>query len=134
VHFVDGTSREFDTILWATGFKVTLPFLDRTLLRERDGVPLRTAGLTLPIGLEHLYFVGLAAPRGPQLPVYSTQAELVVRMLELDPARRSALAAHFAEIDVPDARIDIVRALWNKQMRDAHKTLDRAAQPARVAR
>ena len=50
-----------------------------------------------------------------------------------DPARRSALAAHFAEIDVPDARIDIVRALWNRQLRDAHKALDRAARPARVA-
>jgi hypothetical protein len=95
-------------------------------------VPLRTAGLTLPVGAEHLYFVGLAAPRGPQLPVYSAQAELVVRMLSLDPARRSALAAHFAEIDVPDARIDIVRALWNRQLRDAHMALDRAARPAKV--
>jgi thioredoxin reductase len=134
VHFVDGTRREFDTILWATGFKVTLPFLDRSLIRERDGVPLRTAGLTLPVGVENLYFVGLAAPRGPQLPVYSAQAELVARMIRLDPARRSALAAHFAEIDVPDARIDIVRAVWNRQMRDAHKVLDRAARPVRVAR
>jgi cation diffusion facilitator CzcD-associated flavoprotein CzcO len=133
VHFADGTRRDFDTILWATGFKVTLPFLERGLVRERDGVPLRTAGLTLPVGAEHLYFVGLAAPRGPQLPVYSAQAELVVRMLRLDPARRSALAAHFAEIDVPDARIDIVRALWNRQLRDAHKALDRAARPAKVA-
>lgn len=133
VHFVDGTSREFDTILWATGFKVTLPFLAPGLLRERDGVPLRTAGLTLPVGAENLYFIGLAAPRGPQLPVYSAQTELVVRMLELDPARRSALAAHFAEIDVPDTRIDIVRALWNKQMKDAHKALDRAARAERVA-
>lgn len=126
VHFVDGTSREFDTILWATGFNVRLPFLDAGTIRERDGVPLRTAGLTLPVGAENLYFIGLAAPRGPQLPVYSTQTELVVRMLTLDPARRSALAAHFAEIDVPDTRIDIVRAVWNKQLKDAHKALDRA--------
>jgi hypothetical protein len=75
----------------------------------------------------------LAAPRGPQLPVYSAQAELVTRMLRLEPERRSALAAHFAEIDVPDDRIDIVRALWNRQLRDAHKALDRAARPAKVA-
>lgn len=129
VHFVDGTSREFDTILWATGFKVRVPFLAPGLIRERDGVPLRTAGLTLPVGAEHLYFVGLAAPRGPQLPVYTAQAELIVRMLGLDPVRRSALAAHFAEIDVPDTRIDIVRALWNKQMKDAGKVLDRLGVP-----
>ena len=134
VHFVDGTSGEFDTILWATGFKVTLPFLDGGLVRWRDGVPLRTAGLTLPVGAENLYFVGLAAPRGPQLPVYSAQAELVVRMLRLDPARRSALAARFAETDVPDARIDIVRAVWQKQMRDASRALDRAGRREPVAR
>jgi hypothetical protein len=127
VHFVDGTSGEFDTILWATGFNVKLPFLDASLIRWRDGVPLRTAGLTLPVGAENLYFVGLAAPRGPQLPVYSAQTELIVRMLALEPARRCALAAHFAEIDVPDARIDIVRAVWNKQMKDAGKALERSA-------
>ena len=129
VHFADGTSREFDTILWATGFKASLPFLDPELVRWRDGVPLRTAGLTLPVGAENLYLIGLAAPRGPQLPVYSAQAELVARMLRLDPARRSALAARFAETDVPDARIDIVRAIWARQMRDAQRTLDRAGAP-----
>jgi thioredoxin reductase len=132
VHFVDGTSGEFDAILWATGFNVRLPFLDTDLIRWRDGVPLRTAGLTLPVGAESLYFIGLAAPRGPQLPVYSAQTELVARMLGLDPDRRSALAARFAETDVPDARIDIVRAIWQGQMRDAHRTLDRAARPDRV--
>ena len=113
---------------------MTLPFLDRSLIRERDGVPLRTGGPDAARSVrENLYFIGLAAPRGPQLPVYSTQAELVSRMIRLDPARRSALAAHFAEIDVPDSRIDLVRAIWNKQMRDAHKALDRAARSERVA-
>jgi thioredoxin reductase len=134
VRFVDGTSRAFDTILWATGFKVTLPFLDPGLVRWRDGIPLRTAGLTLPVGAENLYLIGLASPRGGQLPVYSAQAELVARMRRLDPARRSALAAHFAEIDVPDARIDIVRAIWQRQMRDAQRTLDRAGRLQRVSR
>ena len=55
-------------------------------------------------------------------------------MLRLDPARRSALAARFAETDVPDARIDIVRAIWQRQMRDAHRALDRAARPEPVSR
>ena len=27
---------------------------------------------------------------------------------------------------MPDTRIDIVRAVWNKQLKDAHKALDRA--------
>ena len=74
VHFTDGSVAEIDTIVYATGFKATLPFLDAALLQWADGVPLRMAGMTLPVGLERLYFVGLAAPRGPQLPVYSAQA------------------------------------------------------------
>jgi cation diffusion facilitator CzcD-associated flavoprotein CzcO len=130
VHFVDGTSEEFDTILWATGFKPTLPFLDDVAIRWRNGVPLRTAGLTLPVGAENLYFVGLAGPRGPQLPVYSQQAELVVRMRRVDSGPRSALAARFAELETPDTRIDIVRAIWARQMRAAHRVLDRAGVPA----
>jgi cation diffusion facilitator CzcD-associated flavoprotein CzcO len=134
VHFVDGTSREFDTILWATGFKVTLPFLADDAIRWRDGVPLRTAGLTLPVGAENLYFVGLAAPRGPQLPVYSAQAELVARMRRLEPARRSALAARFADLETPDSRIDIVRAIWQRRLDDAHRTVERTARPERAAR
>ncbi len=125
VHFTDGTSGEFDTILWATGFRVSLPFLPEQAIRWQGDVPLRTAGLTLPVGAENLYLVGLAAPRGPQLPVYSEQAELVVRMRALAPERRSALAARFAEVETPDARIDIVRADWQRQMRAAHRALDR---------
>ena len=83
-------------------------------------MPLRTAGLTLPVGAENLYFVGLAAPRGPQLPVYSAQTELVARMLRLDPARRVARSPRASRrSSVPDARIDIVRAIWTGQMRDA---------------
>lgn len=124
VHFTDGTSGEFDTILWATGFKVTLPFLDPSLLRWKDGVPVRTAGLTLPVGAENLFFIGLAAPRGPQLPVYSLQAALVARMLRLPKDRRSGMAARFAKLDTPDTRIDIIRKIWMRQMERAGKTLD----------
>jgi cation diffusion facilitator CzcD-associated flavoprotein CzcO len=86
VHFTDGTVRAFDTIVYTTGFKVSLPFLDSTPLEWADGVPLRVAGMTLPVGLERLYFVGLAAPRGPQLPVYSAQARLIAKSLTTQSA------------------------------------------------
>jgi hypothetical protein len=113
---------------------VRLPFLADGAIRWGEGAPLRTAGLTLPVGAENLYLVGLAAPRGPQLPVYSQQAELVARMRALEPERRSALAARFAELETPDTRIDIVRATWQRQLRAAHRTLDRAAAPTLAAR
>jgi cation diffusion facilitator CzcD-associated flavoprotein CzcO len=115
VHFADGSAREFDTILWATGFRAALPFLDPQLLSWDDGVPLRVAGLTVPVGLQRLYFIGLAAPRGPQLPVYSRQARLVARLLRLTESGGSVAGAF--DRQVPDGRIDIVRPVWNDQMR-----------------
>ncbi len=48
MHFADGTQGEYDTILWATGFHVSLPFLDEALLERRSAVPLRYAGGIVP--------------------------------------------------------------------------------------
>jgi cation diffusion facilitator CzcD-associated flavoprotein CzcO len=116
VHFSDGTSRTFDTIVYATGFKVTLPFLESTPLEWADGVPLRVAGMTLPVGLERLYFVGLAAPRGPQLPVYSAQARLIAKFLTAQERAGTELAALYTRDSRPEARIDIPRHEWQRDM------------------
>ena len=117
VEFADGRSQQFDTIVWCTGYRVEFPFLDHGLLQWQDGVPLRTAGCVLPKrGPARLYFVGLAAPRGPQLPVYSRQAALVARMLRLQERLVTPLAETFTSRGAPEARIDIVRSVWQRQM------------------
>ena len=83
VEFVDGTRQAVDTIVWATGFRAALPFLSEDLIRREAGIPLRVAGCILPAGgPARLYFVGLCAPRGPQLPVYSAQSEVIMDMLD----------------------------------------------------
>ena len=125
VHFTDGTSRAFDTIVYATGFKVTLPFLDAAPLRWAGGAPLRVAGMTLPVGLERLYFVGLAAPRGPQLPVYSAQTRLIARFLTAQERDDVALSARFAAAARPEARIDIPRHEWQRDMDRTRRRIDR---------
>lgn len=137
VHFADGSQGEYGTILWATGFHPSLPFLDESLLQRRGGVPLRYAGGVVPAGLEKLYFIGLAAPRGPQIPVYGVQAKLAIRMIALHEAAGeggAGLQAYLAGLQEPDDRIDIVRATWNEQMADTERLLDayaaiRAARP-----
>lgn len=62
VHFTDGTSGEYDTIVWATGFKTTFPFLRDGLLTWDNGQP-RLVSHTFAPGLANLYFAGLVAPR-----------------------------------------------------------------------
>ncbi len=113
--FVDGTRLEVDTVLWATGFDVSFPFLDDKLLKWADGVPLKTGASIFPPDLEKLYFIGLAAPRGPQPPVYSMQAELAVRAANLHLASDEGwlpIARDLAGLQPPEAKIDMLRHEW----------------------
>ncbi|ABE58770.1 Dimethylaniline monooxygenase (N-oxide forming) [Chromohalobacter israelensis DSM 3043] len=123
VFFTDGSSDEFGTILWATGFNVRLPFISDELLEWQEGVPLRTAAAILPTMLESLFFVGLCAPRGPQWPVYCAQAHLIADMLRLQESGMTDLAERFRESDTPETRIDIVRRFWQADFDETQRRL-----------
>ncbi|MDT2005234.1 NAD(P)-binding protein [Rhodococcus opacus] len=126
VHFSDGSARDYDSIIWATGFNVNLPFLDTDQITWRSGVPVRYAGGILPEGAEKLYFVGLIAPRGPQIPVYGVQTKLIARMIALHTEagpQGLALTNYFSTGQEPELRVDIVRAIWNDQMADTERLL-----------
>ena len=126
VEFADGRREEFDTIVWCTGYDVVIPFLDHALLPWQDGVPLRTAGCVLPKrGPGRLYFVGLAAPRGPQLPVYSRQAALVARMIRVQERLADPLAETFTSHGAAEHRIDIIRSVWQAQIAQAESVIGR---------
>ena len=127
VHFADGSAKDYDTILYATGFHPTLPFLDDALVPRKNGVPLRYAGGIIPHGLERLYFIGLTSPRGPQIPIYGYQTKLVTRMIALHEQAGetgAAIAAYFQCLQDPDDRIDVPRHIWNDQNADTERLLD----------
>jgi cation diffusion facilitator CzcD-associated flavoprotein CzcO len=137
VHFCDGTARDYDSIVWATGFNVRLPFLDDQLIAWNDKVPLRYAGGILPAGAEKLYFVGLIAPRGPQIPIYGAQAKVIARMIALHEAAGVgglALSAYVAERQEPETRIDVVRHVWLDQLADTERMLSALEMAARHQR
>jgi cation diffusion facilitator CzcD-associated flavoprotein CzcO len=117
IETVDGARNEVDTIVWATGFRAVLPFVSDELIRWADGIPLRVAGCILPAdGPANLYLVGLCAPRGPQLPVYSDQMEVILDMIDLQECLDVALVDTFSALETPQHRIDIVRSDWNNDM------------------
>ncbi|HEY5853368.1 MAG TPA: NAD(P)-binding domain-containing protein [Aldersonia sp.] len=127
VHFTDGTAKDYDTILYATGFHATLPFLGDALVPRRNGVPLRHAGGIVPQGLERLYFIGLTSPRGPQIPIYGIQSKIVARMIALREQGGEegvALAEYLGRLQDADDRIDIPRDIWNQQNADTERLLD----------
>ncbi|WIB34398.1 FAD-dependent oxidoreductase [Curtobacterium sp. MCSS17_005] len=127
VHFTDGSSKEYDTILWATGFKASLPFLDESLIERRSDIPLRHAGGLIPKGLEKLYYIGLVAPRGPQIPVYGVQAKLATRVLALHEAAAdgsAGVADYLGRLQADEDRIDIVRNEWFDMLADTERLFD----------
>ncbi|MER6424757.1 NAD(P)-binding domain-containing protein [Streptomyces sp. NPDC001137] len=126
VHFTDGTSRDYDTVLWATGFNVRLPFLEDSLFPWTAGAPVRYAGGIVTETVEKLYFIGLIAPRGPQIPIYGMQAKLAAKMIELhEKAGPSGapLARYLASLQEPETGIDVVRDGWLRQMADTERLL-----------
>ena len=123
--FADGTSKDYDSIIWATGFHTSLPFLDDELIPWINGVPVRRAAGILPQGVEQLYFVGLIAPRGPQIPIYGIQSERILRMLALHESaqRPLALARYFEQVQAPEDAVDVVRHLWQQDLEDTDRQL-----------
>jgi hypothetical protein len=127
VHFTDGTAKDYDTILYATGFHATLPFLDHALVPRRNGVPLRYAGGIIPHGLEKLYYIGLTSPRGPQIPIYGVQSKIVAKMIALHEQageEGAGIAAYLGRLQEADDRIDIPRHIWNEQNDDTERLLE----------
>lgn len=126
VHFADGTTREYDTILWATGFHPSLPFLADDLVPRQKGAPVRYgAGIVLD-GAEKLYLVGMIAPRGPQIPIYGIQTKVVAQMIHLHeqaPNGNAGITAYLSRLQEPEDRIDIVRDIWLDQLKDTERLL-----------
>ena len=126
VHFSDGTSDEFDTVLWATGFHASLPFLDESLLTRQDGVPLRVGGAVVPLDLEKLYLIGMIGARGPQPPIYPLQADLALQMIALHeaaPGGFTPIAGPLTKLQPHEWRIDILRPLWLDQVEQTRVAL-----------
>ena len=81
VVFQDGKRERIDTILWATGYRTTFPFLEDGHLDWAEGVPLRVGGGAIAARTPGLYFNGLASPRGGNLPMHSACAELIAECI-----------------------------------------------------
>lgn len=82
VHFVDGTSDEFDLIVCGTGFYVSFPFLPEGLVHTRGGIADLYGGMFLP-DCKNLYIVGTAQLRYGFGPVVTPGADLLAEMILL---------------------------------------------------
>ncbi|WP_116109284.1 NAD(P)-binding domain-containing protein [Lewinella sp. IMCC34191] len=103
VAFADGTEQEYDTIVAATGYRITFPFLDRVLIdyEEADRIPLylRMFHPDYP----SLIFIGLFQPQGAIWPLADAQSRLAAAYMTgsytLPPDLRARAEADSDRID-----------------------------------
>lgn len=88
VTFTDGTSADYDAIIFGTGYRLHLPFLSPALAArlEVDRHDLTLAHLTSHPDVPGLGFVGLWSQIGPYLPVLEQQARYLAHLWAGDVA------------------------------------------------
>jgi hypothetical protein len=127
VVFVDGTSAPADLVVWATGYRVSFPFLDPDLVSARaNDLPLwkRAVHPDLP----GLFFLGLLQPLGAVMPLAEAQAAWIAEMLAGDyvPPPESVVRRQMAAEHARDTRqfypsprhtleVDFDHYLWDLQ-------------------
>ncbi|MEV0341314.1 NAD(P)-binding domain-containing protein [Nocardia sp. NPDC050713] len=104
VHFTDGSSGEYDTIVWATGFKTTFPFLREGLLDWEKGQP-RLISHTFAPGLANLWFAGLVAPRSGAGMLLMNSSRLLAEAALLQQRVRTPIGDLYTLVSKPSAEI-----------------------------
>ncbi|MEZ0382972.1 flavin-containing monooxygenase [Mycobacterium sp. pW045] len=76
VHFTDGTSSDFDIIIYATGYNITFPFFDPEFISAPDNRIDLYKRMFYP-GIDDLVFAGFAQPTPTLFPFVEAQARLI---------------------------------------------------------
>jgi cation diffusion facilitator CzcD-associated flavoprotein CzcO len=80
VHFADGTSQDFDVIIYATGYSITFPFFDEDFI-SAPGNHIRLFKRIFKPGIDDLAFVGFAQATPTLFPFVEAQTRLVAAYL-----------------------------------------------------
>lgn len=129
VHFVDGTTGDYDTIVWATGYHTRFPSVDESMFTWDNGNPLLVGHVLVP-HFANLYVWGLAAPRSGVGRIASNGADFLVELVgaqrrfdvpvaDVVAARVPARAAAPSGTGETLARLRITRRLLRFQVRRA---------------
>lgn len=99
VHFRDGTSRDFDMVLAATGYKLDYPFIDDALLNWQGDAPHLFLNCMHP-SRDDLFVLGMVEASGLGWQGRHEQAEMVVRYIKgLREGRAEAKALQRTKAD-----------------------------------
>jgi hypothetical protein len=112
VHFVDGSSATADTVIWATGYRAPVPFVEEGLITTIGGIPARKVGGLLSADLDNLYFSGMCSPRGGAPHNYGRGAETLAALVTAREHSDGPLADTVFADEAPSGRMDWLLAAW----------------------
>ena len=84
VVFTDGERTKADVVIYATGYRISFPFLDETIFAS-DANEVELYKLVVPVDVPGLFFVGLIQPVGALPPLAEQQARWVAQLLDGSP-------------------------------------------------
>ena len=129
VRFVDDCEETFDVILYATGYRLSFPFLDTAHLNWHDGRPNLFLSIFHP-ERSNLFCAGLIQPDSGQWGLVDYQAQLITRYLQavekktpaaswFDRLKKSTAAQQSQQIpyiDTPRHRLEVEHFSYRRQM------------------
>jgi thioredoxin reductase len=132
VELTDGRRLDVDLVVFATGYTITVPFLDPALLNWRDGAPRLYRNVLHPERTD-LAVIGLIQPDSGQFGLVHWQSVLLARFLTLvrvdPPAARAELARFARSVDERSQGgvelVDSTRHLVEVEHLDYARALDR---------
>lgn len=119
VHFVDGSSAEVGTVIWATGYRAPVPFLPDGSLTYFGDYPARKVGGLLSADLDNLYFSGMCSPRGGAPHNYGRGAETLAKLVTTRFRLGESLSDTLFADESPSGRMDWLLAHWVMELEAA---------------
>jgi hypothetical protein len=80
VVFADGSREDFDVVVYATGYRITFPFLDQQVIDAPDN-RIELYQRIWPLDVPGLAFVGLVQPLGAIMPIAELQGKVLADWL-----------------------------------------------------
>jgi cation diffusion facilitator CzcD-associated flavoprotein CzcO len=80
VRFTDGSSEDLDAVIWCTGYRVTIPFLDESMVGP-DPKELRLYMRVFHPRVPDLFFIGLMQSTGSAFPIVERQSQMLADYL-----------------------------------------------------
>lgn len=80
--FEDGSQEKVDVLIYATGYKIAFPFLDKNFLNAEETNEVSLYKHVIHPEHKNLFFIGLIQPLGAIMPLAEVQSEWVARILK----------------------------------------------------